>query len=90
MLAPASALALRAPQPIGFTAPARAGTAAMMAKPKKDVLELEGVVLEALPSATFRVKLDDTEQVRLPCTFDQAGQPSGWKMQRAPLMYAVV
>ncbi|KAL1528658.1 hypothetical protein AB1Y20_009995 [Prymnesium parvum] len=32
---------------------------------KKDVLELEGVVLEALPSATFRVQLDDTEQVIL-------------------------
>lgn len=32
---------------------------------KKDVLELEGVVLEALPSATFRVQLDDTDQVSL-------------------------
>lgn len=32
---------------------------------KKDVLELEGVVVEALPSATFRVQLDDTEQAHL-------------------------
>ena len=29
------------------------------------MLELEGVVLEALPSAKFRVQLDDTEQVIL-------------------------
>ena len=36
------------------------------ASKKKDVLELEGVVLEALPSATFRVQLDDTEQARHP------------------------
>lgn len=35
----------------------------MMATVKKDVLELEGVVLEALPSATFRVQLDGTQQV---------------------------
>lgn len=35
-------------------------------KPKKDMLELEGVVEEALPNAMFRVKLDDTEQVPLP------------------------
>lgn len=34
-------------------------------KKKKDVLELEGVVLEALPSAMFRVQLDETEQVIL-------------------------
>lgn len=34
-------------------------------KSKKDVLELEGVVLESLPNATFRVQLDDTEQVIL-------------------------
>ena len=33
-------------------------------KPKKDMLELEGEVQEALPNAMFRVKLDDTEQVR--------------------------
>lgn len=33
---------------------------------KKDVLELEGVVVEALPSATFRVQLDDTEQACRP------------------------
>lgn len=31
-------------------------------KVKKDVLELDGVVLEALRGATFRVQLDDTEQ----------------------------
>ena len=35
----------------------------MLAKAKKDVLELEGVVQEALPNAMFRVQLDDTEQV---------------------------
>lgn len=29
----------------------------------KDVLELEGTVLEALPNAMFRVQLDETEQV---------------------------
>ena len=34
-------------------------------KVKKDVLELEGVVLESLPNANFRVQLDDTEQVIL-------------------------
>ena len=34
-------------------------------KAKKDVLELEGVVLESLPNANFRVQLDDTEQVIL-------------------------
>ena len=38
---------------------------AVFLKEKKDVLELEGVVLEALPSAKFRVQLDDTEQVIL-------------------------
>ena len=41
----------------------RAPSAAM--KEKKDVLELEGVVLESLPNANFRVQLDDTEQVIL-------------------------
>ena len=34
-------------------------------KQKKDVLELEGVVLESLPNANFRVQLDDTDQVIL-------------------------
>ena len=34
-------------------------------KEKKDVLELEGVVLESLPNANFRVQLDDTDQVIL-------------------------
>jgi translation initiation factor IF-1 len=38
-------------------------TAAM--KENKDMLELEGVVLEALPNANFRVQLDETEQVIL-------------------------
>ena len=33
-------------------------------KEKKDVLELEGVVLESMPNANFRVQLDDTDQVR--------------------------
>ena len=36
----------------------------MQKKSKKDVLELDGVVLESLPNATFRVQLDDTDQVR--------------------------
>ena len=40
-------------------------TAPLVAKEKKDVLELEGIVLEALPGANFRVQLDDTEQVIL-------------------------
>eukprot|EP00965_Chrysotila_dentata_P203782 6181945-Pleurochrysis_carterae.AAC.5 len=43
----------------------RASQICMLAKPKKDVLELEGVVLEALPNANFRVQLDETEQVIL-------------------------
>lgn len=34
-------------------------------KENKDMLELEGVVLEALPNANFRVQLDETEQVIL-------------------------
>lgn len=33
-------------------------------KEKKDVLELEGTVLESMPNANFRVQLDDTDQVR--------------------------
>ena len=44
---------------------AAARSPAVALKEKKDVLELEGVVLEALPSAKFRVQLDDTEQVIL-------------------------
>jgi len=40
----------------------------MLAKAKKDVLELEGVVLEALPNANFRVQLDDTEQASRRCS----------------------
>lgn len=31
----------------------------------KQTIELEGIVLEALPNAVFRVQLDDTEQVVL-------------------------
>ena len=34
-------------------------------KEKKDVLELEGTVLEALKGANFRVQIDDTDQVIL-------------------------
>ena len=44
---------------------ARSVSAAIAMKAKKDVLELEGVVLESLPNANFRVQLDDTEQVIL-------------------------
>jgi translation initiation factor IF-1 len=31
--------------------------------PKKDLLQLEGVVKETLPSATFRVELDNGHEV---------------------------
>ena len=51
------------------TSTCRAPSPVIQRKPKpskNDVLELEGVVLEALPSATFRVQLDDTEQVLRP------------------------
>ena len=41
----------------------RASAIAM--KEKKDVLELEGTVLEALKGANFRVQIDDTDQVIL-------------------------
>ena len=34
-------------------------------KSKKDVLEIEGTVLESLPNANFKVQLDETEQVIL-------------------------
>ena len=56
-----------AARPSAATACAAAPTRAslLIAKEKKDVLELEGVVLEALPGANFRVQLDDTEQVIL-------------------------
>eukprot|EP00900_Chrysochromulina_parva_P022290 jgi/Chrpa1/4695/Chrysochromulina_OHIO_Genome00015251-RA len=49
-------------------APAAATTFAgssIVMKEQKDVLELEGIVLEAMPNANFRVQLDDTEQVIL-------------------------
>jgi hypothetical protein len=41
-----------------------AGSSIVIMKEQKDVLELEGTVLEAMPNANFRVQLDDTEQVR--------------------------
>jgi translation initiation factor IF-1 len=34
-----------------------------MAKDKKDLLQFEGVVLETLPSAVFRVELDNKHTV---------------------------
>lgn len=40
----------------------------LVMKEKKDVLELEGVVLESLKGANFRVQLDDTEQVAVAAT----------------------
>ena len=40
------------------------GAASIVMKKEKDVLELEGVVLESMPNANFRVQLDDTDQVR--------------------------
>lgn len=36
----------------------------MKEKAQKDVLELDGTVLESLPNANFRVQLQDSEQVR--------------------------
>ena len=32
---------------------------------KSDIKEVEGVVLEALPNATFRVKIDNSEKIIL-------------------------
>ena len=65
-LSSCSAFALRVPSRPAVAACATAHRAAPpIAKEKKDVLELEGVVLEALPGANFRVQLDDTEQVIL-------------------------
>ena len=72
-LSACSGFALHAPATAhGVVAPMCASTiavprvaAAPLLKEKKDVLELEGVVLEALPGANFRVQLDDTEQVIL-------------------------
>jgi translation initiation factor IF-1 len=43
----------------------RGGGGASGATKKEDVLELDGVVLESLPNANFRVQLDDTDQVIL-------------------------
>jgi len=43
----------------------RSALCAVAMKTNKDMLELEGVVLEALPNANFRVQLDETEQVIL-------------------------
>ena len=71
----------------------RAAGALMLAKPKKDMLEMEGEVLEALPNAMFRVQLDDTEQARSylphepthPCTADAVHHPAGaTPARRAP------
>jgi len=64
---PLLSAALSAAQHTSTWHPARTPSAGlqMMGKPKKDVLELEGVVQEALPNAMFRVLLDDTEQVIL-------------------------
>ena len=65
-LSSCSAFTLRVPSRPAAAACASAQRAApLFAKEKKDVLELEGVVLEALPGANFRVQLDDTEQVIL-------------------------
>ena len=36
----------------------------MKEKVQKDVLELDGTVIESLPNANFRVQLNDSEQVR--------------------------
>ena len=49
---------------VGTPTPSRSSSLVVM-KQKKDVLELEGVVLESLPNANFRVQLDDTDQVIL-------------------------
>lgn len=58
------ALAPRVMAAASFAPPAAASRNIIM-KEKKDVLELEGVVLEALKGANFRVQLDDSEQVIL-------------------------
>uniref|UniRef100_A0A7S3RTN7 Translation initiation factor IF-1, chloroplastic n=1 Tax=Strombidinopsis acuminata TaxID=141414 RepID=A0A7S3RTN7_9SPIT len=52
------------PMPSSLAA-SRTSVAAVTMKANKDMLELEGVVLEALPNANFRVQLDETEQVIL-------------------------
>lgn len=36
-----------------------------MKKEKKDLLEMDGVVIDVLPNAMFRVKLEDSEHVVL-------------------------
>ena len=49
-----------------FVAERRGALAAVQMKEKaqKDVLELDGIVLESLPNANFRVQLQDSDQVR--------------------------
>jgi hypothetical protein len=82
-LSPGVAPVVRTASPVAVAQPllirpnlagGRSSSCIMQRKSKKDVLELEGVVLEALPSATFRVQLDDTEQ---------AGPSSCW-LTRGP------
>merc|ERR1711988_610733 len=50
-----------------FVAERRGALAAVQMKEKaqKDVLELDGIVLESLPNANFRVQLQDSDQVLL-------------------------
>ena len=44
-------------------------------KVAKDVLELDGTVLESLPNAMFRVQLVDSEQAGVPCTSQRLALP---------------
>ena len=50
---------------VSAPAPVAHRASLLVAKEKKDVLELDGIVTEALPGATFWVQLDDTEQMIL-------------------------
>lgn len=65
---PAAPLVLQRPGAMAVSAaPVHSAcrAAAIAMKEKKDVLELEGTVLEALKGANFRVQIDDTDQVIL-------------------------
>ena len=59
----APAFSMRSPCTTEATA-SRLAASVILMKEKKDVLELEGTVLESMPNANFRVQLDDTDQVR--------------------------
>lgn len=64
-LAAPLATSAAAPAAASVLSLARGRSAAICMKEDKDMLELEGTVLEALPNANFRVQLDETEQIIL-------------------------